>query len=266
MIADIKRALNAISGSGALLQSAKGAGKAFELLVLTSVAKELRKRGNSVEILRSDGTTVAPGQPVTYVQRGGKPGPVEPAVNGSSGPSSILFRVNGSADEWEIWNGIQFLGRSQGAHEFDISIVPKTVADALRGNATPDHPVGHGVVSIECKDVGSAAAIDEVRAFITRIYDTTILHMHGIHMSFPGAVPQIYSRPPPTVAFGAARQTFRRDNMESYNAIVRRSGFSSGTLPLMQFYWARPFPNISPGSVPLNNFVQDLCDWIEANL
>jgi hypothetical protein len=68
-----------------------------------------------------------------FVQRGGAPAAVPPASAGPGNASAIgLRRPNG--DTWELWNGVQFRGRSGAHHEVDIALVPAEVGNQLRIN------------------------------------------------------------------------------------------------------------------------------------
>jgi hypothetical protein len=183
MIPAVEAALNAIVGRVATLEHAAGAGRIFELFVMTSLAHGLRDAGFTVWLQRSDGTRILPADADRrFIQRGGAPTGVPAASAGSDNASVIGFRWRRRAS-WEIWNGIQFSGRSGAKHEIDISIVPATVGAALRQSGGT--PVGRPRVAIECKDVGAAGSLDEMRAFLARLYDVTLLHAHHRHLSFP---------------------------------------------------------------------------------
>jgi hypothetical protein len=90
---------------------------------MTGIAERLLHLSWTVRLQRSDGALFKVGD--AYIQRGGKPTGVAPATHGPNGPSSILISNPRTRTEWEIWNGIQFRGRSQALHEFDVAIVPR---------------------------------------------------------------------------------------------------------------------------------------------
>lgn len=120
MIPAVQTALNSIVGRVTTLDHASGAGRIFELFVVTSLARGLRDAGFSVWLQRSDGTIIRPGDADRrFVQRGGAPTGVPAASAGPSNASVIGFRW-GRRRKWEIWNGIQFAGRSAVTHEIDI--------------------------------------------------------------------------------------------------------------------------------------------------
>lgn len=185
MIQAVQSALDTIVGRVATLEHASGAGRIFELFVMTSVARGLRDAGFRVWLQRSNGSVVLPSDADRhFIQRGGAPTGVPAASVGPDNASVIGFRW-GRRAHWEIWNGIQFAGRSTATHEIDISIVPGSVGTAMR--ASGGIPVGRPRVAIECKDVGTAGGLDEMRAFLARLYDMTLLHAHHRHMTFPDA-------------------------------------------------------------------------------
>jgi len=70
---------------------------------------------------------------------------VLPAANGPGNASAIGLRKIASGSEWEIWNGIQFAGRSGATHEIDI-LVPRAVGTQLR--LTGGLPFGRPRVAI----------------------------------------------------------------------------------------------------------------------
>jgi hypothetical protein len=148
MIADVQTAIDAIAGSAVPLNNAVGLGRIFELYVITGIAERLLNLGWTVRLQRSDGALFSAGDP--YIQRGGKPTGVAPATQGANGPSSILISSPTTTTQWEIWNGIQFRGRSHALHEFDVSVVPRDLAVALRAATHVDFPFGRPVVAVEC--------------------------------------------------------------------------------------------------------------------
>lgn len=262
MIPQVHSALNTIVGSVVTLSNAAGAGRVFELFVLSEIARGLLGRGFVVWLQRSDGTVIVPADPVReFIQRGGAPTGIKAASLGPSNASTIGFRWR-NGPEWEIWNGIQFEGRSGAAHEIDVSIVPKGVADALRvsgGLAT-----GRPRVAVECKDVSTSGSLDEMRAFIARLYDMTLLRAHHRHMPrFP--VPYaIHPGSPPGSKYRAII-TYWQENRRTKNVIARRTGFVAGTAPLAQYHRVEPHQNIAVGSGALSGLVQTIVDWAYRN-
>src|ERR1041384_8106019 len=136
---------------------------------MVEIAAELKVRNYTVELLRSDGAPQPFGSPQTFIQRAGKPGPVRSSLQGATGPTSIAFQRAVTSKKWEIWNGIEFVGRSDGTHEIDVAIVPRELGEFLRTQPSGGRPFGHGRVSIECKDKHTNGGPDEMREFVARI-------------------------------------------------------------------------------------------------
>lgn len=129
MIPAISGALSSVVGSATVLKNANGAGRPYELFLMTSIADYLRSAGATVWVRRSDGTTIGPGDANRqFVQRGGSPSGLPSSRQGANGMSAFVFQLKNSQREWEIWNGVQFCGRSGAKHEFDIAIVPAHTA------------------------------------------------------------------------------------------------------------------------------------------
>ena len=261
MIPNVQSALDAIVGRVTTLELALGAGRIFELFVMTSVARGLRVAGFDVWLQRSDGTIIQPGDvDRRFIQRGGAPTGVPAASAGAGNASVIGFKMAGRQN-WEIWNGIQFAGRSSATHEIDISIVPGSVGTAIR--AAGGIPVGRPRVAIECKDVGSAGSLDEMRAFIARLYDVTLLHAHHRHMHFPQA--RALHPGSPNEPKHRAIVTYWQENRRTKNIIARRTGFTGGTAPLSDYHRIEAHRDISVGRSTVDDLVWSVVDWAAHN-
>ncbi len=259
----MRNALNSVLGSLAGLNSAAGAGRIFELYVMTRIAVELQARGFDVWLQRSDGSRIlATDLDRTFIQRGGAPSALPPASAGP-GNASVIGLRKPSGSEWELWNGIQFRGRSGGAHEMDIALVPMSVANQLR--TTGGMPFGRPRVSIECKDVGQSGSVDEMRAFLARLYDLSVLQGHETYVQaqYPGPAMGIYPGSPTSDTFYSARYTYWDENRHTFSALARRSGFSSGAAAMTWYYAVQPHSSITLGSGQSTTLIQGVCDWIE---
>lgn len=272
MDTEVVDALRAIFGAFIPLQSARGAGRMFELFVEIKIAEGLMSRGWAVELQSSNGRPIGSGG--MFIQRGGAPGGVIPASRGVYGPSSIVISMPGR-DEWEIWNGIQFCGRSYARHEIDIAIVPRQLAINLRRAATETRPFGRPRVAVECKDVACAGSADEMRALIARLYDVTLIQWHHGAVKVPmGQVAKIYDSPPPipgyvpppAPGYGKAAASLRQENQRTCNVLARRGGFSQGALSMTALYRIKTYCNVGVGTPEAGALVNDVCDWIDANL
>lgn len=261
MTVSISTALGTIIGNAVSLQQASGAGRAFELLVMTSIATGLKAASFDVWLQRSDETVIHHSDADrTFVQRGGAPTGIAKKSDGAHNASVIGFRWQ-SGPAWEIWNGIQFQGRSTAKHEFDIAIVPASVGQALRLTGGP--PTGRPRVAIECKDVGGNGSLDEMRAFVARLYDTTLLQGHYFYL---GLSPQVVVHPncPPTYQHSAAK-TFWDENHRTRNILARRTDFSSGALPLAAYHRIEPRGQALVGSSGLTDIVSSVVAWANLN-
>lgn len=265
MITDVQIALDTILGNVAILRHAKGAGRIFELFVMTGMAEKLNGRGHDVWLQRSDGTRMNPGDPtLEFIQRGGGPAGVSQASAGASNASCIGFKKAGSALVWEIWNGVQFEGRSGTAHEFDIAIVPQQVGAELRLHGGT--PFGRPRIAVECKDVGVSGSIDEMRTLIARLYDVTILTGHQFHLGLVAPPQAIYPGNFGSSPYHNSRDTYRRENLHSFNLFVRRTGFAKGAAAMTAYHCIQPHGSITAGSPEANALFTDIADWIDTNL
>lgn len=257
MIPSVESALDTIVGNVATLQHASGAGRIFELFVMTSLAKGLDDAGFTVWLQRSDGTEILPTDADRrFIQRGGGPTGVPAASAGADNASVIGFRWR-RRKAWEIWNGIQFSGRSGANHEFDIAIVPETVGRALR--VAGGIPFGRPRVAIECKDVGEVGSLDEMRAFLARLYDVTLLHAHHRHLPYPE--PRVLHPGSPNESKHRAIVTYWQENRRTKSAIARRTGFSGGTHRLSEYYQIEAHPDIAVGSSTVDGLVASVVQW-----
>lgn len=264
MIPAVASALDTIVGNVAALRHAKGAGRAFELYIMAGLAAELQKRGAMVHVQRSDGSVVAPGDADRrFIQRGGRPTGIFSASLGTDNPSVFSFRLPGSSREWEIWNGVEFQGRSMGTHEIDIAIVPASVGAALRVLPGVGTPTGRPAVSIECKDVGSPGEADEMRAFVARMYDLTVLRSHGRVAHLPKPLKRIS---PGSTAHDDAFFHFWEGNRRTFNIVARRSGFRAGATAMSGYYAVQPRGPVVPGSPEDSALIDEVCTWITSEL
>ena len=110
------------------------------------------------------------------------PAGIASAALGPNNPSSIVLQ-RGRRPPWELL-GILFKARSAAFHEIDVALVPEAVATALR-NSGGGIPLGRPRVSVECKDIGTNGTIDEMRAFVARLYDLTLLRADHPYLGVP---------------------------------------------------------------------------------
>jgi hypothetical protein len=261
VIGNVRTALDAILGSVTTLQNAAGAGRAFELFVMTGIARELKARGFEVWLQRSDGSKIMPGDADRrFIQRGGAPTGVAGSAQGTNNASTIGFRWR-RRPIWEIWNGVQFAGRSNASHEIDLAIVSESVGRALRALPAGGVPTGRPRVAIECKDVTAAGSVDEMRAFVARLYDATLLHAHHRYLPFTGPSQTIHPGSPPG---GIHRSvlTYWQENRRTLNIIARKTGFVAGAAAMTGYYSVEPHGGIVVGSTNAAQLMDAVTDWI----
>lgn len=264
MIPHIKAALNSILGSAATLRMAGGAGRAFELFLMGGVACALQIRGYDVWLQRSDGTRIQPWDvDRRFIQRGGAPTGIAGAAQGPSNAGTIGFRFQ-QRPAWELWNGIQFEGRSGAAHEIDLAIVPASVGDALRARPTGGRPLGRPRVAIECKDVAAAGSVDEMRAFVARLYDITLLSSHHPHLAIGGAAQTIHPGLPQS-SMHVPAGSYWDENRRTLNVIARRGGFVSGAAAMTGYHSVEPHADVAATSPAAQGLFDTVADWIFAN-
>jgi hypothetical protein len=261
MINDVKAAIDAILGNVATLRAANGAGRIFELFIMTGIASRLHGQGFDVWLQRSDGSRVGPADPDRrFIQRGGSPTGVLPAAFGRNNASVIGLRRLTSGSEWEMWNGIQFQGRSGATHEIDIAVVPRAVGMQLRQSG--GRPFGRPRVSIECKDVGQSGSVDEMRTFVARLYDLTVLQGHQAYIPYSAPTQAIYPGTNAGSGFYAARTTYWDENRNTFNAVARRTGFVAGATAMTQYYAVEPHDSISAASPQAAALMDAVSQWI----
>lgn len=261
MINDVRTALQNIIGNVPLVQAASGAGRIFELYVMTGIGVALKTHGYDVWVRRSDGTRVSPASTDRrFIQRGGAPGGIPAAAAGSGGPSSLVFRRGPFKPAWELLCGVQFEGRSGADHELDLAIVPESVAQALRNAPAGGKPLGRPRVAIECKDVGANGSIDEMRAFVARLYDLTLLRAHDPYL--PTVSPQAIHPAAPSGSIHRPALTYWIENRRTLNIIARRGGFTSGAAALTAYHAVEPYDGIVAGSAAATTLMTDIADWI----
>ena len=261
-IDQVKNNLRAIIGSVATLRNAAGAGRAFELYVMTGIGRALQARGYHVWVQRSDGSRVRPtDSDRRFIQRGGAPTGIAAGMQGPDNASSIVFR-RGQRSAWELLNGIQFKGRSAAFHEIDLAILPESVARTLRNSSNGGRPLGRPRISIECKDVGISGSVDEMRAFVARLYDLTILHAHHRHLNVVGAAPRVIHPGAPGDRVHRPTITYWNENRRTLNVLARRTGFVKGSAALSGYFAVEPHAGIAVGSNAATELMERIADWI----
>ncbi len=258
MIPNVQAALNAVLGSAATLRNASGAGRAFELFVMTGIARELQVRGFEVWLQRSDGSRSPEPILIRFIQRGGRPAGLQEQARVQAMRSVIGFR-RAQGSKWEIWNGIQFEGRSGAQHEIDVAIVPESVGQALRARPTGGCPIGRPRIAIECKDAITPGSLDEMRAFVARLYDLTLLAAHHSYLNLAGPPQAIHPGAPPEPLHGPVN-TYWQENRRTLNIIARKSGFVQGAAAMTKYHSVDPHRGIKVGAANTDTLIKAVAD------
>ena len=171
-----------------------------------------------------------------------------------------MFRL-GNRPTWELLNGVQFEGPSTAVHEMDLAIVSEPVASTLRKSPTVGRPLGRPRVSIECKDVGTNGSVDEMRAFVARLYDLTILYAHHRYLGVAEARMAIHPGAPCGPIHRPAL-TYWIENRRTLNVLAWRTGFVNGAATLTGYHAVEPHGGITVGSVSSTQLMDDVAEWI----
>jgi hypothetical protein len=167
-------------------------------------------------------------------------------------------------ESWELWNGIQFTGRSGAMHEIDIALVPASVGSAIRATPTGGTPFGRPRVAIECKDVQGTGSPDEMRALLARLYDLSLLTGHPLNYASP--LLRIYPGSPNTHWIYRANSTYREANQSTFSALARKSDFSQGAQDMTTYYLIQTHGDITFGSAGYSALISTAAQWIETTL
>jgi hypothetical protein len=142
--------------------------------------------------------------------------------------------------------------------------VPGSVASDLR--IAGGRPLGRPRVAVECKDHASAGSPDEMRAFVARLYDLSLLWGHRKYLPNPSGTTMAIYPGSPSGTFYEAKQTYWDENRNSFNAIARQSGFSAGSRTMTSYYSIEPHSSISLNSSGFTTLIQSVCEWIDNNI
>ena len=155
-----------------------GAGKALEAWLHMTLAAEAHKTGNwSATLCQGDGTPLAPGAPFLFRNQPGAIGPAAPTQPGYVRLEHI--RQHDPQMRLELHGGLQWIGRSGARHEWDISVLPADVGDAVRSGGG-GYPSGLPVAAYECKDKASPGSSDEMRQTLARLFDLAFVSQSSI--------------------------------------------------------------------------------------
>src|SRR5262249_17904856 len=119
-------------------------------------------------------------------------------------------------------------------------------------------------VAIECKDVAMAGSVDEIRTFVARLYDITILRSHQPYLGFSPSTQFIYPGNLGTTAFSTSRLTYWQEHRRTFNAFARRTGFAVGSAAMTSYYSIEPPAFITAGSPQAADLMSAVAGWIDS--
>lgn len=218
-------------------------GKAFEALVMMRLAYNVQclMPTWSVRLSRGDGTPLAAGTPFNFPA--GKSG-IRPA--NPHGPGYVDFQhVRYGDRRVEMHGSLQWRGRSMTRHEIDISVVPASIATALRAQGG-GYPHGLPIAAIECKDKDGAGSIDEMREKLARMFDLALVTQPASGWSC--RIFETKSFQP----WGHRSSTYRGFFSKGTFALVRAGTFQPGAITLATHYHIRSCPDYYTDSFSIN--------------
>ncbi|WP_165420048.1 hypothetical protein [Edaphobacter modestus] len=106
--------------------------------------------------------------------------------------------------------------------------------------------------------------MDEMRAFVARLYDVTVLESQQKYVNFPAPSRAIYPGTFGGDTFYAAQVTYWGENRNTFNAIARRSSFTTGAKAMTKYYGVEPHGFITVGSSEAAALMDAVAQWIDA--
>ena len=260
MISDVQSAPDTIVRRITALEHASGAGRIFELFVITSLARGLRNAGFSVWLQRSDGTTIQSGDADRrFIQRGGAPTGVPAASAGLDNASVIGFQKR-RRQRWE--SGMATSSRAAVRRRTKLTSRLFPAASRLRSERPAVFLSGDRASRLNVR-------MSALRAASTRCAPSS----PGSTIDPAPCASSPYAIPasPRTASGQPQRSETPRDRdllageSAPTNIIARRTGFTVGTAPLGDYYRIEPHRNISSGSSEIDELVRSVVKWAIRN-
>jgi hypothetical protein len=235
---DILRSFRA-AHTGAVIPSAQG--KALEAWILLKLASTASMMPSwDVTLRQGDNTLLPPG---ASFQLASQHTSIKPSSLSSPGFINLRHTKN-PALEFELHCSLQWVGRSGARHEVDISLVPATIAQALRLNGG-GYPHGLPVAALECKDKTTIGTLDETRQSIARMFDLAFVTRPA-----PGWSCRIYENRT-GVAWGSRSSQYVAFFAKGVFGIVREGAVQAGAQSLAKHYHVEQFTSVysNPGTI-----------------
>ena len=103
-----------------------------------------------------------------------------------------------------------------------------------------------------------------MRTLIARLYDLSLLIGHPLN--YPQPLLAIYPNSPDNHAIYRAKTTYRDENQNTFNALARRSSFSTGAQQMTGYYEIRAHGDITFGSTGYDGLITGVGQWIDNQL
>ncbi|HYC66578.1 hypothetical protein [Brevundimonas sp.] len=230
--ADLRNALRAFRAAHTSLAVPSGAGKALEAWILIRLAMTARSLGWTVSLRRGDDTPLPPGHDFVFTAGGSGIGPSSAAA-----PMFVMIE-DPQGKAYELHGSLVWIGRSGASHECDVSMLPRSVAMALRSRRRTGNPRGLPLLIIECKDKVGTGTLDEMRQMLARMFDLALV-------TKPSLGPcRIFSLGRCPTLWGRHSSQYRSLYRRGLFAVARASGFQPGASTLASHYAIVDLPQI----------------------
>ena len=104
-------------------------------------------------------------------------------------------------------------------------------------------------------------SVDEMRTFVARLYDVTLLLGHHRYLPVPDPARVIHPDEPPDPVNRASR-TYWDENRRTLNVLARRTGYVKGAIVPSGYHVVVPYAGIAAGSASADQLMDDIADWI----
>lgn len=228
-IVELRTALRTFRAAHGVLAVPTGAGRALEAWTLMRLASAAAMMPAwTVTLRRGDNSPLPPGDPFRFAAGGS--GIRRSSVN-SPGFVSLSHGLRG---DYELHGSLRWKGRSRVSHECDLSLLPASIAHALRTGGG-GHPHGLPIAIVECKDRGSEGSLDEMREAVARMFDLALVTRPAA-----GSV-RMYETKAGT-HWGRYSSRYRTLFGRGLFGIVRSRGFQAGAHTLGDHYAVGRYP------------------------
>lgn len=241
--AELRSLLRAFRAAHAGFVVPGGQGKALEAWVLMKLAETIAGWSPNWTALlrRGDGSPLPAGAPFDLAASHSGIRPSHPSAPGYV----LLAHTRYPNRRFELHASLQWQGRSGARHECDVSVVPSSIAEALRTHGG-GYPHGLPIVAVECKDKTGIGTLDETRQTVARLFDLAL-----VTQPVPGWSCRIYETRTHG-RWGRRGRTYRGLFEKGAFAIVRAGAFQTGAGTLASHYHIRHHPSVYAGSGPIS--------------